>query len=160
MMVANNFDCLAGWKTYCDDPSQQDKSPTMRRLPRIIERSQIPPEQIWLTNFSLGVMDARDKNGKPTSRYEFPKKVRQTLRFAEAFEAFVEAMKPRLIVTMGEYAANYICTDYVGTSTRRPADTRTLYGCKASAILHPGAPGISDAQFDAEAERIRHAYDG
>lgn len=156
MLVANNFDNLDGWKRYRDDLSEEDNSTTMVKFrDYVLPETREPLEHFWFTNYCLGVMNRK------TSQYKFPSKAVETLKFREFFEKSVEYMKPRVIVTMGAYAAEWLGTDY---SKRERVDTKTFgdHSSRLLAIVHPSAwtwngIGFSKDDFRNEGKRICRA---
>lgn len=153
MMVANNFSNLDGWCDYCRDLDFHDTSPTWTRLRNLIlPNTGILDNEFWFTNYNLGVMDV------PDQQYEFKRPIREGLGFELVFEKCVVAMRPRLIVTLGGYAAKYLKTDYATReeSRRRIREVRTIYGCPAISTWHPAARKsmFPDEIFIAEGKRI------
>jgi hypothetical protein len=145
MLVANNFDNLANWLKYESDPSAVDDSRTSKNMRKILAAASVALEDCWFTNYALGVMD------RPTSQYEFPRRIREQLELARVFRECVDIMRPRLIVAMGDYAQDYLKV--------RRGEVFDLHGTRAVAIWHPSARYKGDAHFVDEGRRIREALE-
>jgi hypothetical protein len=151
MMVANNYDCLGGWITETDE---EDESPTWRRMKNIIvPESEIPLREFWFTNYCHGVMDSRDKNGKPDPCYSFPANICSVLDFRRVFEDCVVAMEPKVIVALGCDADHYL------RFPRGEAEERVIAGHPTMVLsaFHTSAR-VSLDKFILDAKRIGRAY--
>jgi len=159
MVVANNFDNLAGWATYEKDLTAEDNSNTMVKFKAyVVPETGEPLQQFWFTNYCLGVMDRKD------SQYTFPRKAVEALEFKRFFEACVKTMQPRLIVTLGAPAAVWVGTDY---ADRKRVDEKTFgdHATRLLAIVHTSGwtwnrKGFSKVDFRAEGRRIRESLVG
>ena len=127
-------------------------------LYHVLPQTRMPLEQFWFTNYCLGVMDRR------TSQYKFPHHVAKALKFDHFFERCVKAMRPRLIVSLGAYAARWLKTDY---ARRERIDERVVGGhpTRLLAAVHTSAwtwnrRGFSLEDFATEGRRIRKAMAG
>jgi hypothetical protein len=153
MMVGNNFSNLSGWDNYTKSLDYHDETKTWKRLNALIlPASEVPLDEFWFTNFSLGVMDM------PDASYPFPSPFRRDLKFREVFQKCVVAMQPTLIVALGGDVASYLKADYVGMGTHRTPEVRTREGYLVAATLHPAARRIPDERFKAEGKRIGELY--
>jgi uracil-DNA glycosylase len=156
MLVANNFDNLDGWLAYESNLDDKDESATMLKFTELIQpETHEPMEQFWFTNYCLGVMKKR------TRRYRFPHAAVEALQFRPFFHRCVEVMKPRLIVTLGAYAATWLGTDY---AARERVDSKTFgkHTTRLMAIVHPSAwtwrrKGFTLDDFRMEGRRMREA---
>lgn len=156
MFVANNFDNLSGWLSYSSDLNRRDDTRTMNILRKIvIPEAGIATNSFWLTNCCLGVMD------RNSMRYRFAKRICLLLEFGRVLDECAALMRPRLIVSMGGLAAEFLKTDY---RQRKRVDWRSFGGheTRLMAIVHPSAwtwqnAGFPKERFREEGRRIRDA---
>lgn len=156
MIVANNYDNLAGWNAYRPNLAAEDTSRTMVTfLNHVLPHTGRSLEHFWFTNYCLGVMD------RPTSQYKFAHQAAKALKFDHFFERCVQAMRPQLIVSLGAYAAEWLRTDF---ARRERIDERVIGGhsTRLLAVVHTSAwtwnrKGFSFEDFAIEGRRIREA---
>lgn len=155
MVLANNFSTLNGWNDYCKEPDRESGTPTWRKLRLMIAASGLPMEPFWFTNYCHGVMDRAKES------YDFPHRIIKKLEFDRVFMECVEAMRPTLIVTLGNLPAQCIGTDF---ALRNDIESRTISGhqTRLLAAVHPSGwtwqgLGFSDDDFRREGERIGRA---
>jgi len=151
MMVGNNFCSRSGeggLPSWLEAPDVPSAIKTWRRLRDFtIPSSGLSIERFWFTNYCHGAMDVRDKKGKIRESYRFRSTFVKTLCFDKVFERHVELMQPRLIVSLGSPARDWL----------KVVD-RTTVGSEIIAITHPSAP-CSDEQCKNDGRRIRAAYE-